>query len=163
MTSVQDVKDIYAELQEAGVSSVLSEYRGWQNGGMYALPVTSFAVDGAIGGTGALKELIAEAAAQDYLLMPYVDALRMNAATNTFTYDAAKMVNKTTLKEKSSKQVYNLFYYLLPEKTNEKLTGLAEDLKRNGVGSMAVGGITENLFSYSLRDTYYTRNDGAYA
>ena len=161
MTSVQDVKDIYAELREAGVSSVLSEYRGWQNGGIYALPVTSFAADGAIGGTGALKELIAEAAAQDYVLMPYVDALRMNASTNTFTYDAAKMVNKTTLKEKSSKQVYNLFYYLLPEKAKEKLTGLAEDLKRNGVGALAVGGITENLFSYSLRDTYYTRNDGA--
>ena len=161
MTSVQDVRDIYAELQEAGVASVLSEYRGWQNGGIFALPVSSFSADGAIGGTNALKQLIQEAAGQDYLLMPYVDALRMNASTNTFTYDAAKMVNKTTLKEKNSKQVYNLFYYLLPEKTREKLTALAEDLKRNGAGTLAVGGITENLFSYSLRDTYYTRNDGA--
>ena len=150
-----------AELQEAGVASVLSEYRGWQNGGIFALPVSSFRADGAIGGTNALKQLISEAAGQDYLLMPYVDALRMNASTNTFTYDAAKMVNKTTLKEKNSKQVYNLFYYLLPEKTREKLGALAEDLKRNGAGTLAVGGITENLFSYSLRDTYYTRNDGA--
>ena len=59
--------------------------------------------------------------------------------------------------------MYNLFYYLLPEKTREKLTALAEDLKRNGAGYLAIGGITENLFSYSLRDRYYTRNDGAEA
>ncbi len=161
MTSVAEVDAIYEDLQGAGVQSVFSAYRGWQQGGIWNLPVSSFSADGAIGGSGALKNLIEKSGEKDYLLVPYVDALRMNASTNTFTYDAAKMVNKTTLKEKNSRQVYNLFYYLLPEKTAERLESLKKDLSANGIGHLAVGGITETLFSYSLKDRYYTRNDGA--
>ena len=161
MTSVADVQAIYEDLQEAGVASLISAYRGWQQGGIWNLPVSSFSADGAIGGSRALKELIEREREKDYLLVPYVDALRMNASTNTFTYDAAKMVNKTTLKEKNSRQVYNLFYYLLPEKTAERLESLKKDLAANGIGSLAVGGITDTLFSYSLKDRYYTRNDSA--
>ncbi len=161
MTSVADVEEIYGELQEAGVSSVISSYRGWQAGGIWKLPVNAFNADGAIGGTGALKELILKEKEKDYLLIPYVDALRMNASTNTFTHDAAKMVNKTTLKEKNSKQVYQLFYYLLPEKTAERLAELKRSMNSAGIPFLAVGGITDTLFSYSLKDRYYTRNDGA--
>ena len=161
MTSVADVREIYKDLQEAGVSSLLSEYRGWQNGGIWAVPVSSFSADGAIGGTEALKALIRDSREQDYQLIPYVDALRMNASTNTFTYDAAKMVNKTTLKEKNTKQVYDLFYYLLPEKSAERLAGLKESLVQHGIDALAVSGITDTLFSWSLRDRYFTRNDGA--
>ena len=163
MTRTEDAEEILEDLRGAGVSTILSEYRGWQSGGIWALPVSSFSADGAIGGSGALRDLIARMKEKDILLMPYADALRMNASTNTFTYDAAKMVNKTTLKEKNSKPVYQTFYWLLPEKTAEKLRSLTEDLKRNGIGALAVGGITENLFSWSLRDTYYTRDDGAKA
>ena len=163
MTRTEDAEEILEDLQGAGVSTILSEYRGWQSGGIWALPVSSFNADGAIGGSGALRDLIARMKEKDILLVPYADALRINATTNTFTYDAAKMVNKTTLKEKNSKPVYNTFYWLLPEKTAEKLRSLAEDLARSGIGALAVGGITENLFSWSLRDTYYTRDDGAKA
>ena len=161
MTSVADVREIFSDLQSAGVSSLLSVYRGWQNGGIWSLPVSSFSADGAIGGTRELEELIRSAREQDYLLAPYVDALRMNASTNTFTYDAAKMVNKTTLKEKNTKQVYSLFYYLLPEKSAERLSALKQSLEEHGVGALAVGGITDMLFSWSLRDRYFSRNDGA--
>ena len=161
MTSVADVREIYKDLRGAGVSSLLSEYRGWQNGGIWAVPVSSFSADGAIGGTDALKALIRDSKEQNYQLIPYVDALRMNASTNTFTYDAAKMVNKTTLKEKNTKQVYNLFYYLLPEKSAERLASLKESLVKHGIDTLAVGGITDTLFSWSLRDQYFTRNDGA--
>ena len=161
MTSAADVQEIFSDLQAAGVSSLIGEYRGWQNGGIWAVPVSSFSADGAIGGNAAVKELIRSAKEQDYLLMPYVDALRMDASTNTFTYDAAKMVNKTTLKEKNTRQVYNLFYYLLPEKSAERLSQLKRSLTDNGIGTLAVGGITDTLFSWSLRDRFYSRGDGA--
>ena len=163
MTSAADVQEIFSDLQAAGVSSLIGEYRGWQNGGIWAVPVSSFSADGAIGGNAAVKELIRSAKEQDYMLMPYVDALRMNASTNTFTYDAAKMVNKTTLKEKNTRQVYNLFYYLLPEKSAERLSQLKRSLTDNGIGTLAVGGITDTLFSWSLRDRFYSRGDGAAA
>ena len=163
MTSVDDLKRIFADLQAAGVTSVLSEYRGWQSGGLWALPVDSFTADGAVGGTDALTRLIAEAAAQDYLVYPYLDALRMNASMTTFTYDAAKMVNKTTLKDETGRQVYDLFYYLLPDKSAERLGRLRDSMKRNGVGSLALSGITDHLFSWSARNVFYSRNDGAKA
>jgi len=161
MTTVADVREIFGDLQDAGVSSLLSVYRGWQTGGIWALPVSAFNADGAIGGTGALKDLIRDAGERGYLLMPYAEALRMNASSNTFTYDAAKMVNKTTLKEKNTKQVYRLFYYLLPEKSAERLSSLKKSLKENGVGALALGGVTDTLFSWSLRDDFFSRNDGA--
>ena len=161
MTDVEEMRAIIADLREAGVQSAFSEYRGWQNGGLWAVPVDSFAADNAIGGTGALKNAIEEAASQDYLIYPYVDALRMNADLNAFTHDAAKMVNKTTLKDQTGRQVYELFYYLLPEKTAEKLGRLTESLERNGVGGLALSGITDHLFSWSSRNNFYSRSDGA--
>ncbi len=161
MTSVADVEEIYGELQAAGVTSVISAYRGWQDGGIWKVPVNAFNADGAIGGSNALKELILKEKEKGYRLMPYVDALRMNASTNTFTYDAAKMVNKTTLKEKNHRQVYQLFYYLLPEKTAERLAELKKSFLSAGIPFLAAGGITDTLFSYSLKDRFYTRNDGA--
>ena len=85
----------------------------------------------------------------------------MNATTTTFTYDAAKMVNKTTLKDETGRQVYDLFYFLLPDKTAEKLARLKDSMNRNGVGNLALSGITDHLFSWSARNVFYTRNDGA--
>lgn len=161
MTSIDELKQIFGDLRSEGVSSLLCEYRGWQNGGLWALPVDSFSADGAIGGTGALKDLISEAAGQDYLVFPYLDALRMNASTTTFTYDAAKMVNKTTLKDEMGRQVFDLFYFLLPDKAAEKLSRLKDSMNANGVGTLALSGITDHLFSWSARNVFHSRKDGA--
>jgi hypothetical protein len=161
MTGIDDLRGIFTELQEAGVSSVISEYRGWQNGGLWALPTDSFSADGAIGGTGALRSLMADAAAKNYLVYPYLDALRMNASTTTFTYDAAKMVNKTTLKDETGRQVYDMFYFQLPEKTAEKLGRLKDSMIQNGARNLALSGITDHLFSWSARNEYHSRSDGA--
>ena len=163
MTSVEDVRYIYEDLRAAGVPSVLSEYRGWQSGGVWSLPVDSFRVSGALGGPAALRSLVEDSRAADYLLFPFVDALRMNASSGSFTYDAAKMVNKTTLKEQNSRPVYPLFYWLLPPRAAEKAESLSRSLAENGVPFLAVGGITDHLFSWSLRDTFFSRNDGAAA
>ena len=68
---------------------------------------------------------------------------------------------QTTRKEKNTKQVYNLFYYLLPEKSAERLDQLKKSMLDNGVDTLALGGITDTLFSWSLRDSYFGRGDGA--
>ncbi|MCR5297080.1 MAG: hypothetical protein K6E17_06690 [Clostridiales bacterium] len=161
MTTAAEASEIIADLKSAGVSSLLCEYRGWQGGGIWSLPVSSFSADGAVGGNAGVQALVRDAAARGAQVYPYVDAMRMNASTNTFTYDAAKMINKTTLKEESAKQVYSLFYRLLPGKTAEKLQSLSRSLKNAGIGTLAVGGITENLFSWSERNVFHSRDEGA--
>ena len=160
MTTAEEAEAILRELRSLGVASSLVVYRGWQNGGLYGLPVSSYSADGAIGGNEAVRRLHAEIGRMGGQLFLYADALRMNASATAFTYDAAKMVNKTTLKEESRKPVYPLFYYLLPEKSAEKLKSLAQDLRKNGISGLAVGGITDHLFSYTARDAYFSRDDG---
>ena len=161
VTDAADVREIYEDLRGAGVETLLSELRGWQAGGLYAVPVESFSADGAIGGTAEVRSLIRDAEAQDYLIYPYADALRMNGARSAFTHDAAKMVNRTTFKEKNSRPVYDLFYYLLPDKAAEKLARLKDSFAQSGVGRIALSGVTDHLFSWSMRDSFFSRNDGA--
>ena len=161
MTTAENIADIYADLESAGVGSLISVCKGWQAGGVYALPVDAFRADGAIGGNAALTALSTKAEESDFLLYLYDDALRINASANSFTYDAMKMVNKRTFREESAGQVYSLFYYLLPERSGNKLTRLAASMSVSGLRRLAVGGISDTLFSYSLRGSYFTRDDCA--
>lgn len=160
MTTAEDIGEIYWDLHHESVDSLLSVYKGWQSGGVNALPIGGFAADGAVGGNGGIIKLIADGAQMDYDLYLYDEALRMNAATNAFTYDAMKMVNKRTYKEENAaKQVYPLFYYLIPAKSEEKIGALSKALRDSGISGLALAGVTDSLFSYSLKGAYYSRDD----
>ncbi|MGN1155605.1 MAG: DUF5696 domain-containing protein [Agathobacter sp.] len=157
MTTTQQIKEMYEELQSAGVQDVLTIYKGWQSGGLYALPISSYKVEGALGGTNALTKLIKESAEKGYDIYLYNDALRMNARTNLTTFDAVKMINKRTFAEEVNKQVYDTFYYLMPGKSQEKLNSLVESFTKKGVSNIAIAGISNGIFSYSSRGSYYDR------
>ncbi|MDY6323535.1 MAG: DUF5696 domain-containing protein [Catonella sp.] len=161
MTDTDDIRNIYSELQNAGVSSLLTEYRGWQKGGIYNVPITKYKADSAIGGTRDLTRLIKEASDKGYDLYLYNDALRVNATTNSFTYNVTKKVNKRTLTEETNGKVYSKFYYLLPERSEEDLTKFVKSYTDKGVSNLALGGITENIFTYSKQGEFFTRNDTA--
>lgn len=163
MTTTEQVEEIYDELQTAGVGSVLSLYKGWQKGGLYDLPITQYKADSSIGGTSKLTKLIKEAAEKKYDIYLYNDTLQMNASTNSTTFSAVKMVNKRTLKEESFKQVYNLFYYVLPTKADTTLQKFIKSYTKKGVSNLAIGGASNNLYSYSLKGSFYSRPDTAEA
>ncbi|MGB4661876.1 MAG: DUF5696 domain-containing protein, partial [Mobilitalea sp.] len=42
MTTVSDIRDILADLKAEGITEVLSVYKGWQNGGLYQVPITNY-------------------------------------------------------------------------------------------------------------------------
>lgn len=157
VTTVDNIREIYGELQDAGVDSVLSVYKGWQKGGIYNLPISKYKADGKIGGTGALTGLIRDSAEKDYSLYLYNDALRMNASTNMMTFNAVKMVNKRTLKEKVRAQVYDTFYYLLPNRAQSTLDKFVKSYTKKGVENLALAGLSDTLFSYSSQGSYYGR------
>ncbi len=165
MTTVDNVRDIYAELQAAGVQNVLTVYKGWQSGGLYDLPITSYKADSSIGGTSALTDLIQDSAEEGYSIYLYNDALLVNHDTNATTYNVMKMVNKRTFELEVNGEVYDTFYYLLPSVTNTYLTKFAKDYTDEGVSTLALAGITTTLFSYSSKGSYYSRTDtmGAFA
>ena len=159
MTTVDNAKQIYAQLREHGVSSVLSVYKGWQDGGVYSWPVSDYKVDSAIGGTAALTELIREQAEHGYDVYLYDNATLVNDSTTAFTFDVMKMVNKRTFKIETRDQVYDLFYYLLPSRTGGNLSRLAEKLNGKDLDNLALTGVTNTLFSYSSKGSYYSRSD----
>ena len=159
MTTVENAEEIFSQLRQLGVESVLSVYKGWQKGGIYSWPVSDYKADSAIGGTDALTKLIKEQAEQGYDVYLYNNATLVNDDTTAFTFDVMKMVNKRTFKIETRDQVYDLFYYLLPSRTNGNLTRLAADMTKKGINNMALTGITGTLFSYSSKGSYYSRTD----
>lgn len=161
MTTTENIEEMYQELQEAGVDSVLTVYKGWQSGGLYDVPITKYKADRSIGGTSALTNLITSSAEQNYQIYLYNDALRINAATNATTFNAAKKVNKRTLEEEKWAQVYDLFYYQIPNRTTTTLDKFTDSYTKKGVNNLAIAGISDTLFSYSYKGEYYTRFDTA--
>lgn len=159
MTTVEDVKDILSELRGLGVQNVLSVYRGWQSGGLYNVPITSYKADGNIGGSSALTNLVRSEAQQGNTIYLYNDALTVNARTNSTTYNVMKMVNKRTFKMDVNGQVYDTFYYLMPGRSSGNLDRFVKDINNKDVGNLALAGITGKLFSYSSKGFYYSRTD----
>lgn len=159
MTTTENIEEMYAELQKAGVDSVLTVYKGWQKGGLYELPINKYKADGNIGGTGDLTDLIKESAKEGYDIYLYNDALMVNGTTNLTTFNVVKRINKRTLEIDTNEQVYDLFYYLTPSKANETLSKFVKTYTKKGVSNLAIAGISDALFSYSYKGKFYTRLD----
>lgn len=159
MTTVDNIRQIFEELRTDGVESVVTVYKGWQKGGLYDLPITGYKADSNIGGTRELTQLIQEQAEQNYRVYLYDNALEVNDATNMTTFNVMKMVNKRTFKKELRAEVYDLFYYLMPTRTQSNLADLLEDCEAQGVHTLALAGITNKLFSYSSKGSFYSRTD----
>ena len=161
MTTVDNIEEMYAELQEAGIESLLTIYKGWQKGGIYNTPITSYKADSHIGGTSSLTSLIKDAASDNYMIYLYNDALMVNASTNSTTFNVVKMVNKRTLEIETYDEVYQLFYYLMPTKCDDTLSDFVKSYTKKGVNTLCLAGITDTLYSYSSKGSFYTRVDTA--
>ena len=159
MTTADQISDMLSELRGLGVQNMLSVYKGWQSGGLYDVPVTSFSADGSIGGNSAVKSLIQREAEAGNKIYLYDDALSVNATTHSTTYNVMKMINKRTFRNETHGQVYDTFYYLMPGRSSTDLAHLTKDLSNAGIGNAALSGITGTLFSYSSKGSYYSRTD----
>ena len=159
MTTADQAADILNDLRGLGVMNVLSVYKGWQSGGLYDVPVDSLSADAYIGGNSAVKDLVKKQAELGNTIYLYDDALSVNAATHSTTYNVMKMVNKRTFENKTHGQVYNTFYYLMPGRSSSDLAHLTKDISSAGIGNIALSGITGTLFSYSSKGSYYSRTD----
>lgn len=157
MTDIDQIREIYGELQAAGVDTVLSVYKGWQKGGMYHIPISKYKADGKIGGTGALTDLIQDSAKEGYDIYLYNDALWANPEESNTTFNIVKKVNKRRLEINTRGYVYSTFNYLLPTRSDYNLDKFVESYTSKGVNNLAVAGITGNLFSYSYSSDYYDR------
>lgn len=157
MTTAEDIKEIYADLKEEGVTELFSVYKGWQKGGIYNLPITKFKADSKIGGNSGLLSLMEEAEAAEIPFYLYNDALRINPEEKNATFNTVKQVNKRKLTEETYKDVYEQFMYLTPARSQTLLSRFAANAAKKGINNLAVAGISNTLFSYSYSGAAYSR------
>lgn len=161
MTTVDDVKDIYKDLEAEGITDLLSVYKGWQKGGLYNLPITSYKADSKIGGTSELTALIKSAEDSGIKFYLYNEALRINPDENNATFNVIKRINKKKLTEYSYKDVYEEFMWLTPARTSTLTSKFITSYTKSGVKNLALAGITDTLYSYSYGGKFYSRYDTA--
>lgn len=162
MTTVEDIQNIYQDLETEGVTDILSLYKGWQSGGIYNLPVTDFDVESSLGGKKALKELLDDTESKNIDFYLYTDALRANPETGNTTFNTVKKMDKRLYQEQNYKTVYDTFVFWTPQKTSNNLEVLKNNLQKNGISNIALSGIGNTLFTYTMSDVMQTRLVGKY-
>jgi len=161
MTTTDNIRKIYKELQDAGVKDVLTVFKGWQKGGYYDIPITTYKADGNIGGTTDLTRLIKESAKQGYDIYLYNNAVQANPKTNNTTFSTVKKINKRKMELDTYSSVYRYFNYLLPSKTQGNLDKFISSYTKKGVANLALAQVSNTLFSYYYGGKSYSRFDTA--
>ena len=150
-------------LNEAGVDSVLSIYKGWQKNGISGgLPISNYKVDSSLGKTKELTALLAGLQGTGFNLYLDNDALRMDPAKSTFmSHSAVKKLNKRIYEEETYKEVYSAYNYLVPSKTAELLENVKKTFTEKNVANIMLSGISNTLFTHVERGTVKDRANTA--
>lgn len=163
MTTVENIKEMFKELEESGVTDLLAIYKGWQKGGLYDLPITSYKADPAIGGTDELTDLINDSKKKGIDFFLAQDALRINPSTNNTTFNIVKKITKRVYSESTYGEVYDTFNFITPKRSKEILKDLTKSYKSDDVANVMLSGITNQIYSYSSAGKIYGRVDTAKA
>ncbi len=161
MTTTDDIRRIYGELRDEGVTDLLTLYKGWQDGGICSLPVDSYDADKHIGGTRDLTRLMEEAKDAGIQFYLYVDALRANPDTTNTTFNVIKKIDTRLYTENTYKEVYESMRFLTPTRSGLLLGKLVDSMTKKGADHLALTGITNTMFSYRYSGTSYDRIDTA--
>lgn len=160
-TTVSQMKDILADLKESGVENVFVGYEGWQKGGAYNLPIKSFKVDGDIDGKSDLVSLIKEVQDEGNIFVLNDDALEANPDTGNVTFNAMKKIDRTVYSRSIFGNVYDTMYVLKPDYTAQYLDKVADQMKEEGINSILVSGISNQLFAHLVDDNIVNRQSVA--
>lgn len=157
VTTIDNIREIYSDLEKEGVTDILSIYKGWQKGGIFDLPVTSYDVASSVGGARDLSKLMAECEAKNIDFYLFTDGVRANTETSNTTFDTVKKMDKRLYTQNTYQNVYRKFVYWTPQKTLENLKTLQKNFTKKGVNKLALSKIGNTMFTYSMGDTMQTR------
>jgi hypothetical protein len=161
MTTAQNIREIYQDLREAGVTDIISVYKGWQKDGVNSFPVTTYKADKDIGGTKALTKLISDAKAQGIDIYLAQDALRINPSLHNANFNIMKQITKRVYQENVYKDVFESFRFLTPVRSAQNLEQAAASYQKSGIENIMLSGISNILFTYSNKGEIYSRTDTA--
>lgn len=160
-TTADDIRDIVGSLSDLGVTNILAVYEGWQDGGVYNLPIYDFDADSDVGGNSGITQLISdleEGGTVSLYLMQDMITINTSVTSSMFTSITA-YTGKTYEKYEMFNEVYTTFRYLYPSKTEEYIKELVEEFLDNDIKNIGFDGLSNNLFVYTYEKTDYTRED----
>ncbi len=157
MTTVDDIREIYADLANENVTDIFTLYKGWQDGGLYNIPITKYKADSKIGGTGELTKLIKDTQNDGIEFYLYNDALRINPDEQNATFNVVKKINKRRFEEDTYQDVYETMLYLTPERSNTLVNKFITSYTKNNVNNLCISGLSNTLFSWNYSGNVYTR------
>lgn len=163
MTTAQQAGEILESLNRQGVRGGLSVFKGWQPLGYSgAKPTTAYTPAASLGGRKGFDALYESARGLDWQIMLEADVATMNPATaGTLVYEAMKKVDSNTFSRNLYGQVYASQQLLNPAKSLELAKKLAPELANAGVPGVSLTGLTQLLYDYTYRKTYYDSADCA--
>lgn len=159
MTTTDDIREMFEDLESEQVTDILSVYKGWQKGGLWSMPITSYKADRSIGGTSDLTKLVEESTEKGIQFYLYQDALRANPDTVNTVFNVIKKLDESVYKENTYKEIYEYFNFQTPSKAIERLNSAVKSYEKSGVTSIALTGISDHLFSYTYNGKQYSRVD----
>lgn len=158
MTTVDDIRDIYADLETEGVTSLLSVYKGWQKGGVQNFPIKSYSAAGSLGGKKAIDALFEDLKDSSIDFYLYQDALRANVDTTNTTFNVIKKMNERRYEEiDRTKEVYGTFVFQTPAQCEKLLKSSLSGYAKGEVTGLALAGITSKSFSFLYSGVQYSR------
>ncbi len=159
MTSFDEVDQIVADLQKEGLDDLTVTLKGWQDKGIYGgYAQSSYEAEKKVGGNSALNQLLENYKGKVPIYL-YDDALRFNPETQNSTWvDLMTKLNKRTLTEEVHGQRFEAFNYLRPTETQKLLTERIDSQSIKNQQGILLAGITNHLFSYSVRGKEYGRD-----
>lgn len=163
MTTAAQAGEMLERLAGLGVRDSISVFKGWEALGFSgARPTTAYEPAGFLGGRQGFASLYQKAANLDWHMMVEADVATLNPATaGTLVYEAMKKVDSNTFNRNLYGQVYASQQLLNPDKSLELARKLAPELAEAGVPGVSLTGLTQQLFDYSFRKTYFDSADCA--
>ena len=159
MTTTDNIRDIYADLKGEGVTDIFTIYKGWQDGGIWSMPISKYKADSKIGGTSDLTKLVKESQEAGIKFYLYQDALRANPDTVNTTFNVIKKLDESVYQENTYKEIYESFRFQTPDQAVSKLNDSLKSYGKKGINSLALTGITNHLFSYNYNGKQYNRTE----
>src|SRR5699024_10080633 len=132
---------------------------GWQKNGIYGgYAQDSYEAESKLGGNTDLNQLL-ETYKGKIPIYLYDDPLRFNPETQNSTwFNLVTKLNKRTLVEEVHGQRFDSFNYLNPNDSKKLLQNRLKSQSLTDYEGIAIDGISNHLFSYSVKGKEYGRD-----
>lgn len=155
VTTFDQAEEILEDLEEAGVSTIDLQLKGWTKKGYYTSP-KFFPVNSKVGGSSGLKDLISYASDKDIDVVLEADFMEARADQGGFNQrdDVVYLGNKTIFSDYSDSM-----FLLIPTAAQSNLEDFIDDAKKYDIDGISFYSLGQYLL-YNYNSSYYTTQAG---